>query len=416
VESRRMYKYDQTHYFRHRTKGLFPRIIGRMLIRPLHQRMIRIVGLSTWLVTSIPTMWDVCNRPPYTPAIKSAFWLISFLVFGVSFWLSSVASNDLETSYPPNWRRLLALLLVQAAATLTMAYLVPCYSIGILLVPVAWQVALLFPLRIALAWILTQTCLLAAILYAEKAPGLAMFATSTSLGFQLFAFITTVVAKSESLARGELARANAELQATRELLAESSRISERARISGELHDVLGHNLTALNIHLEVAKHMTNGKALEHVSKSQSLAKILLQDVREVVDAVRGDADIDVRRAVEALVDGLPYPSIHLEMPKDLRIEDSLRAHMLLRCIQEIVTNTLRHSGAKNLWFELVKTDDGIEVLATDDGRGTKALRPGNGLTGMRQRLEEVGGRLRISSTPQQGFAVRAWVPSKGAIS
>ena len=143
-----------------------------------------------------------------------------------------------------------------------MVYLVPCYSIGVILVLVAWQLALLLPLPIALVWVFIQTTLLAAFLY-MRSSGLALFATSISVAFQLFALITAYVAKSESRARSELERANAELRATRELLAESSRIGERSRISGELHDVLGHNLTALNIHLEVAKHLSEGKALEH---------------------------------------------------------------------------------------------------------------------------------------------------------
>ena len=386
-----------------------------MHLLPLHRWLLLTVGLLTWLVASVPTLWDVCNRPPRTSAFRFGFWIAAFFVFGICFWFTFVATSGPRGRHA--WSRAfhLKLIVMQTVAALLMVYLVPCYSIGIILVLVAWQLALLLPRRIAIGWILIQTALLAAIL-STRSTGLILFATSTSLAFQMFAFITASVARSESRARRELARANAELRATQELLAESSRISERARISGELHDVLGHNLTALNIHLEVARHLTEGKALEHVSKSQSLAMILLRDVREVVDAVRGDTDMDVRRAVEALIEGLPYPSIHLEMPNDLRIEDSVRAQMLLRCIQEIVTNTLKHSGAKNLWFELVRTDNGIEVLATDDGRGTKSLRPGHGLTGMRQRLEEIGGRLRIASQPQQGFAVSAWVPSKGNIS
>ena len=123
-----------------------------------------------------------------------------------------------------------------------------------------WQLALLLPLSVALSWMLIQTSLLAIFLH-TRLPGLTLFATSISLAFQLFALITASVAKSESRARSELDRANAELRATRELLAESSRIGERSRISGELHDVLGHNLTALNIHLEVAKHLAEGKLL-----------------------------------------------------------------------------------------------------------------------------------------------------------
>ena len=367
------------------------------------------------MMASVPTLWDVCNRPPKTSAIRFGFWIGSFFVFGICFWFTFVATSAPQDR-PLRGRDVhLKLIAIQTVAALLMVFLVPCYSIGIILVLVAWQLALLLPRRIAMVWILGQTVLLAVILY-TRSSGLTLFATSTSLAFQLSALITASVARSESRARSQLARANAELRATHELLAESSRLGERARISGELHDVLGHNLTALNIHLEVAKHLTEGKALEHVGKSQALAKVLLQDVREVVDAVREDNDIDVRRAVEALVEGLPYPAIHLDIPDDLRIENSLHAHMLLRCIQEIVTNTLRHSGAKNLWFELIKTGDGIEVLANDDGKGTKTLQPGNGLTGMRQRLEQIGGRLRIASRPQKGFAVSAWVPSKGTIS
>jgi signal transduction histidine kinase len=87
-------------------------------------------------------------------------------------------------------------------------------------------------------WIFVQTAFLATILYSDVNSGLAFFATNTSLAFQLFAFITAAVARSESNARNELAGINAELRATRELLAESSRIRERSRISDELHDVM----------------------------------------------------------------------------------------------------------------------------------------------------------------------------------
>jgi signal transduction histidine kinase len=296
-----------------------------------------------------------------------------------------------------------------------MVYLVPCYSIGIVLVVVAWQVALVLPVRIALLWIIIQTAFLATILYSGVNAGLALFATNTSLAFQLFAFITASVARSESKARSELARTNGELRATRELLAETSRIGERSRISDELHDVFGHHLTALNIHLEVAKHLAEGKALEHVQKSQAIAKILLTDVRDVVSAFSGENQIDMRKAVEALVEGLPYPTIHLSLAGDLKVDDSLRAHTLLRCIQEIITNTLRHSGAQNLWLDVCQADDGVEIRARDDGHGAESLQPGNGISGMRRRLERIGGRLRVKSGLRGGFEVSAWMPLNEAL-
>jgi len=297
-----------------------------------------------------------------------------------------------------------------------MVYLIPCFSISILLVPVAWQAALQRPLRVSIFWIVLQSALLAAIFYTGLTSGLSLFATNTALGFQLFALLTALVVRREARARLELSRANAELRAARELLAESARINERARISGELHDVLGHNLTALSIHLEVAKHLAQGKALDCVQKSQSLAKGLLSDVRDVVSAESFNNGIDVRHAVEALVEGLPGPRIHLALEDDLRIEDSARAHALLRCVQEVVTNALKHSEAQNLWIEIYKADDGVEVRARDDGRGAESVKAGKGLSGMRKRLEQVGGRLDIESRPKDGFTIQARVPMSGAIS
>ena len=386
-----------------------------MHLLPLQRRLLLMMGLFTWLVASVPTLWDVCNRPPLTSLVRFGFWIFSFLVFGVCFWLTFVTTSNSKGN-PERCRVLhLRLIAIQTVTALLMVWLVPCYSIGIILVLVAWQLALLLPLRVALIWMLIQTSLLAAFLY-TRSSGLTLFATSISLAFQLFALITASVAKSESRARSELDRANAELRATRELLAESSRIGERSRISGELHDVLGHNLTALNIHLEVARHLADGRVLEQVEKSQSLAKILLQDVRGVVSAFSTSNFLDLRGAVETLIEGLPYPKVHLSLPVNLKLEDSARAHALLRCIQEIITNTLRHSGAENLWLEVYEVNGGVEVHARDDGRGAKSVQPGNGMSGMRQRLEDVGGRLRIESNSERGFSVNAWLPSNGALS
>jgi signal transduction histidine kinase len=193
------------------------------------------MGLFTWLVASVPTLWDVCNRPPLTSPFRFASWIASFLVFGVCFWLTFISTSNSKGNLTRSRVLHLRLIGIQTVTALLMVYLVPCYSIGIILVLVAWQLALLLPLQVAIAWILIQTSILAVFLHTRSA-GLALFATSISLAFQLFAFITASVAKSESRGRSELAWANAELRATRELLAESSRIGERSRISGELHD------------------------------------------------------------------------------------------------------------------------------------------------------------------------------------
>jgi signal transduction histidine kinase len=218
-------------------------------------------------------------------------------------------------------------------------------------------------------------------------------------------------AAREALARNELAKLNTELRATQQLLVDSGQVAERMRIARELHDLVGHHLTGLSLNLEVASHLAQGKTQEHIQTAQSVTKLLLQDVREVVNSLRGDDSFDLGRAIRTLTKDIPKPRIHLDVPEDLGIYDPVRAETILRCVQEIITNAVRHSGAQNLWIELVKTADGVEVRARDDGRGVKQLKPGNGLTGMRERFEQVGGHLEVESAPSAGFCLRARIPT-----
>ena len=204
--------------------------------------------------------------------------------------------------------------------------------------------------------------------------------------------------------------ANAELKATQELLSESSRIAERQRISRELHDVLGHNLTALSLNLEVLVHTSDGETRERAVNARDLTKTLLDDVRGVVSSVRDTGQINLERSLTRLIEDVPTPKIHLILPDDLSIDDPLRAQTLLRCAQEIITNTIRHADAANLWIEFRKLPSGVEVQARDDGRGARTVRIGNGLKGMQERLEQFGGNLQIDSKLSEGFRLHAWMP------
>ena len=238
---------------------------------------------------------------------------------------------------------------------------------------------------------------------------------SAYVGFQVLALFSCFLAASEASARSGLARANSELRATGELLANTSRLAERERISRELHDTLGHHLTALSLNLEAASHLARDNALTQIQRAQSVTKLLLSDLRGVVSALRGEDPIGLAQALRTLVAGVPAPQIHLVIAEDLAIDDPMRAHTVLRCVQEIITNSVRHAGAGNLWIELVRTHDGIAIRARDDGRGAKDVRPGHGLTGMRERLQQVGGTLQIETEAAKGFRIDAWMPMSGEV-
>ncbi|WP_330970580.1 sensor histidine kinase, partial [Lysobacter sp. A3-1-A15] len=125
----------------------------------------------------------------------------------------------------------------------------------------------------------------------------AMMQSLLYAGFSGFVFVTSFVAREQSLAQEEQRRLNAELRATRALLAESARVNERTRISRELHDLLGHHLTALSLNLEVAGHLSQGRARDHVQQAHTLARLLLTDVREAVSQLRDTGSIDLAAAL-----------------------------------------------------------------------------------------------------------------------
>ncbi len=280
----------------------------------------------------------------------------------------------------------------------------------------------LMPLGMGVAWLILMHVPLVPVfegmrdIYGELlfTPMLAVLQAVMYAGYSSFTFITGLVAKQQAQAREEQRRLNAELRATRALLAESSRMSERLRISRELHDLLGHHLTALSLNLEVAGHLAEGKALEHVRQSHALAKLLLTDVREVVSEMREDGGIDLTNALRVLVEGVPALEVDLDLPERLHIEDPQRAQVLLRCAQEIITNTVRHAGASHLTLTMTQDAAEIRLAARDNGRGCDAAKPGNGLRGMRERLSAYGGQVDIITAPGQGFALDVRIPLEAA--
>lgn len=206
----------------------------------------------------------------------------------------------------------------------------------------------------------------------------------------------------------ELSVAHVELRSTSALLAESSQAEERLRISRELHDVLGHQLTVLSVELEVAHHRVEGPGREHVLRARGLAKELLADVRSVVGTQR-ERTFDLPAALTNVVRDIPHPRVHLELAPALTAADE-HAATVVRAVQEIATNTIRHAQADNLWIRLSSDADGLRLEAHDDGVGARAVTPGNGLRGLRERAEAVGGRVEVDGA--SGFRVRVALPTR----
>lgn len=208
-------------------------------------------------------------------------------------------------------------------------------------------------------------------------------------------------------AHAELAEAHAELRAASAAMADASRTAERLRIARDLHDVVGHQLTALALELEVAGHRATPPAATHVANARRIARDLLADVRAAVGELR-DPAVPLRMALEEVAADLPRPWVHVEVADDVEV-DPARATALVRCAQELATNAARHAGAEHLWIRVEAVDGRTVLRARDDGRGAAEIRLGNGLQGMRERLEQLGGAVTFDPGP--GFAVVAEVPT-----
>jgi signal transduction histidine kinase len=286
---------------------------------------------------------------------------------------------------------------------------------GALLCVVAGEAPLLVGRGTALSWVIVQTVVLLGV-HLETRSHLrgAILATASYGAFQLFAFGASRLAAREAAARAELARVHAELLATQELFADSARTAERLRIARELHDALGHHLTALSLQLELARNVAEGQAKDPVEQAHALTKELLGELRTVVGSMREDRPIDLSRALRTLVAGIPRPRVHLDVPDDLRVEPAL-AHAVFRCVQEALTNAVRHAAAENVFLAVEQREGTIAVVARDDGRGAAQVKPGHGLTGLRERIEGMGGQVHVDSQPGGGVTLRAHLPSRGDV-
>ena len=375
--------------------------------RPIE--LFRYAGMFLWFCTGIPLLLMRVIYPEPLPLELFIAWVILHGLFGFLYWnLTRYLPERSSAS-----TRLLYLSLLTGSA-LGISVVSQSSLGGMLLLIVSILLPWMLSIVPAVTWLIIQNVLLA--FGVSQIPDISLSEVTTNAGFflgiSLFAFMSSVVVLRQNAARDELRRVNSELRATQSLLAENTRIAERVRIARELHDLVGHHLTALTLNLEVVTHLVDGKVLEHVQQAHSLARLLLADVREVVSDMRQDDMVNLADALHTLIEGVPKPKIHLDLPSEDVMTEPQRAQVLLRCVQEMITNSVRHAKAGNLWIRLSMTRDGLAMSARDDGVGADKVAVGNGLMGMAERLKQLGGKLEIESEPGAGFALHAWLPTE----
>ena len=359
-------------------------------------------GAAVLVIVSMLTVYLMSQgREGWTPTLSLVSSLFVLEVLCFFLYTSPWAERSRQ--------RMLALLAIQAATIVTLYFLVNISFIAILGIVWIVQVTELFHIRTTTWLLLACVSLFTAsqlFHWGDTSLLLTITGSVTLSLFHLFAVIATHRAKREQELREETAALNRELLATRELLTEHSRQAERLRIARDLHDLLGHHLTAQILQLEVATHLTEGPGRQKVEQALALGKLLLSDLRTAVSELREDEPINFQDAMRKLIDGVP--GIRVDLDFKTRLGEIQLAETLLRCTREALTNVLRHSGANRCMIYFNEDDTHYRLQIRDNGKHRDTIVPGNGLKGIKERIEEAGGR--VSWSCDSGFSLNIELP------
>ncbi|MBD2357511.1 sensor histidine kinase [Tolypothrix sp. FACHB-123] len=200
-----------------------------------------------------------------------------------------------------------------------------------------------------------------------------------------------------------------------------SATQERNRIARELHDSLGHALTALNFQLQTASKLCKpdpNQAQEFLNEAHRLVAIATQEVRQSVKALRNDplATQSLESLIESLVRDfhqttgiLPEVKINLPIP--------LLPHLtaqIYRIIQEALNNIRKYAQATAVQIYLCTTSTGLNLTIQDNGRGfdPEKISGGYGLRGMQERIAVLQGNFYLESQPQAGCCIHVEIPKQ----
>ena len=202
-------------------------------------------------------------------------------------------------------------------------------------------------------------------------------------------------------------------------------LTERNRIAREIHDTLAQGFVAVSVQLQVASRLLGNSpavAQQHLAQAQELVRTGLDDARRAIWELRsqGAQENDLASKFIKMANRLTGSSA---IEARVRISGTYRplpAHtedQLLRVAQEAVTNAVRHAQAAHIDIQLRFEEKNVELIVEDDGCGfsgdAPSMREGHyGLTGMRERAEQIGGKLTVNSEAGQGTRIRVEVPQK----
>jgi len=203
----------------------------------------------------------------------------------------------------------------------------------------------------------------------------------------------------------------AALRAARTEIVQHATDKERARISRDLHDLLGNSLSLITLKGELATRLLpeGAPGLDEVRDMLSLSREALRQVREAVSGYRQPTlSTELTAARVALEAG----GVEVDIKQDVGALNRETEAVLGWVVREATTNVIRHSGAKRCRITFSRDPAHVQVDIVNDGWRVPQAPAGNGLRGLAERLAAVGGEVEATAQPDGGFRLRATVPTR----
>jgi two-component system sensor histidine kinase DesK len=195
----------------------------------------------------------------------------------------------------------------------------------------------------------------------------------------------------------EQKRADSKLRMAQEEVEALAALAERERIARDLHDVLGHTLSVIVLKAELAKRIIAtdpARAATEIADVETIGRTALAEVREAIGGYRARGLLAELEAARGILASAGVTLLADPKPIDASGLSAAEETVLALAIREAVTNIVRHARAKTCRLRFITEQGQRKLLVEDDGEHPLA-REGNGLRGMRERVESLGGSLRV---------------------
>lgn len=192
---------------------------------------------------------------------------------------------------------------------------------------------------------------------------------------------------------------------------------ERNRVAQETHDYLGHNLSALNMNLDVAGKIIRQdpeKTRKIINKCQNLTKESMNGLRKAVYSLKEDNRLlGLKDSIEKLMQNINSTgnvNFFFNFAQEVEELSLDYKNIIYSIIREGLTNSIKHGQANKIYINIEINEGNIDIVFKDNGSGCSKIIRGNGLKGIEERIFKTGGIVDYKTEEGKGFEIEGKIP------